>query len=104
VVVGTALLDEGERAGDEGGHQRDPHAREKAPEPAHLGSLLAHLLLLTCATGGEELAFQGIELPVAGVVGPLDGGGQPGSAVQLGRVTAQHLPVLGCVGDVAVDA
>ena len=104
MVVGLALLDEGKRAGDEGGDQRDPDAGEQASEPAHLGSLLARLLLLTCATGGEELAFQGIQLPVAVAVGPFEGGRQPGSAIQLGGVTAQHLPVLGCVGDVAVDA
>ena len=57
MVVGPALLDDGERAGEEGGDQRDPHAGEQAPEPAHLGSLLAHLLLPTSATGGEKLAL-----------------------------------------------
>jgi hypothetical protein len=61
LVVGSALLDDGERTSDQGDDQRESDAGEQAPESAELRDVLALPLLLAGTAGGEELVLERAE-------------------------------------------
>jgi hypothetical protein len=91
--LSVRVLDERDRSS--GGGRDEQHERggeQAAPPPAHTSSLL--VLARDCAlTFLQKLAFQRADVPVRRLgVCPLEGGCEPGAAVEIAAVAVRGDP------------
>ena len=98
-----AALDDGEGAAGDGCREEDGDADQEPAQAAVGAPDTFGFLLGGVAAFGDEGAFELVQLEFV-LGGPVEGGGEAGTAVELAMVAAGRVPLAGGLGEVAAQA